>query len=158
MKIDELQRLLPQILKNIIFIGELKKQYYGAINEYEIFKEFQYFDLDGNEFSISPIFETDEDCYFLTVLINTKTPSYKVTSDDIYSFSFDTDGQISIEYYDGSDELYIEQYRDVLLDESALFQLSLVHGLGGTTTNFWCTCVDVCHNIKEKWELYNVHN
>lgn len=157
MKIDELQRLLPQILKNVIFIGELKKQYYGAINEYEIFKEFQYFDLEGNEFSISPIFETDEDCYFLTVLMNTKTPSYKITPDDIYSFAFDPDGSISIEY-SNAEELYVESYQDVLLDESALFQLSLIHCLGGTTSNFWGTCVDVCHNIARNWESYNVHN
>lgn len=135
MKIDELSHVFGKLHTSLLFMKELRKQGWN-INE-SIGQSFEHLTTNGDEYLVTYEYETDPDCYMLTLNFHTTST---VINQDISNVSVDPDWEMSIEYKDASkEEFYVDDIR-MLLSDDYIFQQSTVHDVGNTTGHFWNVC------------------
>lgn len=147
MKIDNLIHVLGSLHKILLHLQEIKNLGYSMSNTNKT--EFKYSPTTGGNYNIVYCYETDPDCYQLTLYFSPTNPAFV---QDISSISLDPDGEMSIEYnYDSKKECYVEDMKNMFNDEY-VFQLSTVHDVGSTNGQFWNTCyyhmIEICKLLK----------
>ncbi|VVY16774.1 hypothetical protein [Escherichia coli] len=147
MKIDNLIHVLGTLHKILLHLQEIKNLGYSMSNTNKT--EFVYRPTTGGNYNIVYCYETDPDCYQLTLYFSPTNPAFV---QDISSISLDPDGEMSIEYnYDSKKECYVEDMKNMFNDEY-VFQLSTVHDVGSTNGQFWNTCyyhmIEICKLLK----------
>jgi hypothetical protein len=147
MKIDELIYVFSNLHKILIHLNEMNKLGYNITHT--IKTSFEYNSITGERYKIVYCYETDPDCYQLTLYIY---PSYPSFVHDISSISLDPDGEMSIEYNNDSKKEFYVQDMKLMFTDDYVFQQSTVHDVGSTDGQFWNACyyhmIEICKLLR----------
>lgn len=147
MKIDELIYVLSNLHKILIHLNEMNKLGYHITNTIET--SFKYNSITGENYKIVYCYETDPDCYQLTLYLYQSYPAFV---QGISSISLDPDGEMSIEYNNDSKKEFYVQDMKLMFTDDYVFQQSTVHDVGSTDGQFWNACyyhmIEICKLLR----------